>query len=392
LALGRQMTQLYVAVAERFSLASGQQPSRHFVAGQHPPPPDATAGLGPLDREGLFELRLLAVKAALHRIAGVAADAGLVMPTAEDLIAQGPKLAGEAGRQSVVALHKQLIEVLGASAPPMGTAYELGTALAGLCEATCRNAAEFEAAVNAGRIDRIRDLISRLQSILPPHSAQAVHGALNNWEDWLHAHQPIQWERDGAQIATALNAQGGEWFSLLEGQKAAIDLLSVDNYVTAGEALLRQYRNLAKRFAAQWWPYMVGGLVVAGAIVAGLFFFGHGATKGIGTIVTLLATVGVTAKTATSTLEKTASNVENSLWQAELDNAIVYAATSLPAGTPPIVMPVTRPLQRKQRMAADEARAARHHAIAGRAAQRSTAAAGPVTPSPLVPPSSHEGQ
>ncbi len=195
--------------------------------------------------------------------------------------------------------------------------------------------------------------------------------------------QAIEWERDSPQIAQALNAQGGEWFSLLTGEKVAVDLLSVDNYVDAGEALLRQYRDLGKRFLAQWWPYMVGGMGVIGVIVALLFRYGHGDTKGIGTIVTLLAGLGITAKTATSTLEKTATSVEDSLWQAELDNAIVFAATSLPAGVAPMMMPVFRPGQRKQRMAAAAARTVRHEATTARAV--ASVAAAPLARVPRPP-------
>ena len=174
LALGHQMTQLYVAVQERFA-GPGAGP-RHHRAHVHPPPPLTAAGLGPLGDEGLFELRLLAVQAALHRIRGVAFDAGLVMPTADSLIAAGTDLYGDAGCQAVSGLHGQLIEVLGASLPAGGSAYELGSALAALCEAVCRDASEFQAAINAGRIDRIRDLLNRLRSVLPPTPPRRYRG------------------------------------------------------------------------------------------------------------------------------------------------------------------------------------------------------------------------
>ncbi len=377
LALGRLMTQLYVTVGGR------KPPREGSDRGHRVQPQDATIGLGPLDVEGKFQLRVLAVQAALHRISGVAAEAGLTMPNADDLIAAGPTLVGEEGCRSVSQLHQQLIEVLGASAPPMGTAYELGTALASLSEETRRNGEEFKNAVNAGRIDNIRDLLSRLRSMLPDHAAAAVMGALNNWEDWLRAGQfdgrPIDWQQDGPQVAQALTAQGREWFSLLTGQKTALDLLSVDNYIDAAETLLSQYRKLGKRFMVQWWPYLVTALLVVTVIIGLLFLFGHGATKGIGTIVTLLAGFGITAHTATSTLNKTAASVEDSLWQAELDNAVVRAATALPAGAPAMVAAVVHPGQRAKRMASQRAEVARTQAVADRTATATAQAAAPAT-------------
>jgi hypothetical protein len=350
------MAQLFTTVSQRSLDDPGAPPP--------PPPSPALPGLGPLDEAGLLQQRVLAVQSALHRIRPVASDSGLEMPTADDLIALGPRLAGVDGCQSVTTLHQHLIQVLSAASPPVGNAYQLGNALTALCGATAQGAGGFASAVHDGRIDAIRNLVNSLRSILPPHAGQGVRGALNNWEDWLAAGN----DANGPEVALALHTQGDQWFAMLAGQKAAVDLLTIDNYVDAGEALLKQYRKLAQRFAAQWWPYLVAGLVIAVAIVGLLFRYGHGDTKGLGTIATLLASLGVTAKAATATLEKTAASVEDSLWQAELDNAIILAATGLPQGAKPVIGTVTRPLQRKERQAAAEARQSRHEAIASRAA------------------------
>ena len=186
--------------------------------------------------------------------------------------------------------------------------------------------------------------------------------------------QPIDWNQHGPKIALALHNQGSEWFALLTGQKAAVDLLGIDNYVTAGEGMVRQYRHLGGRFLAQWWPWLVGGAVIVAIGVFLFWHYGKGDTKGLGTIATLLAGVGVTAKTATSTIEKTATDIGTSLWQAELDGAIVSAATSLPAGDTPIGGGVYRPWQILQRKGAEAARDARDEAVADRTAARAAVA------------------
>ena len=370
------MTKLYVAVAGR--------PFEEEAGGLPRPSPNAMVGLPPLDEDAMFRLRVLAVDSALHHLEPVASAAGLEMPSATNLVEQGSNLRGDAGCYVVAGLHTEVAEILGAANPQAGKAYELGTALATLCEATKGDAKAFANAVNQGRIDSIRFLIEGLQSVLPAHSAQAVKGALNNWEDWMAARdgsgQPIQWVQEGPDIALALAAQGVEWFALLGGQKDAVDLLSAEDYVDAGEGLLRQYRKLGGRFLAQWWPWVTVGFGVAAGIIALFLIFGRGDTRGIGTIVTFVASLGITAKTVTSTLEKTASNVEDSLWEAELDNAIVYAATTLPEGATPLVSPVTRPLQRAQRLAAQKAVAGRQQAVADRTAQRAHAASAARTP------------
>lgn len=361
LLLGRQMAELYVAVSDR-AADPATVPKPHH-RDRRPPPPAAIAGLGPLDDDDAFTLRLLAVQAALHRIASVATDAGFEMPTAGDLVAHAGDLRGDAGCAEVSRLHAGIVEVLSASAPSTGSAYELGTALAGLCEATCKNAAEFEAASNAGRIDRIKSLISRLDSLLPPHAAVAVSGALANWETWLGGHTvkgaPLDWTRDGPLIAGTLNNQGKLWFSLLIGQKSAVDLLSLDDYVNAGEGMVRRYRQLGERFFVQWWPWMAGGLVAVLVLVYLFIHYGNGVVQGFGPLLTILAGVGVTAKTATSTLERTAADVGNSLWEAELDRAVVQAATSLP-GVPAAPVAVQRPLQRRRQTAAPAAKTGRN--------------------------------
>jgi len=375
LGLGRQMTELLAAVGSRVPATPEDT---------DPTEPTDPTTLGPLVGDQLFHLRLLAVHASLYRMRAISADSGIPMPTTDDLLASESTLAGPTGCGAVATLHAQIMEALTASMPSMGSAYELGSALAALCESTSEQPGALSADFDQGRVDRIRDLLAQLQSILPAHSAQAVIGALNNWEDWLRAGMigklAIRADRDSTVIALTLGAQGAEWFSLLDGQKDAIDLLSADDYVDAGEALLRQYLDLGKRFVIQFWPYLLIGLCVVASIVILLYNFGHGDTKGVGTIATLLASLGLTAKAATSTLEKTASNLEDSLWQAELDSSIIFAATSLPGGMTPVVTPTIRPFAHTQRMVAQKAIDARNQAITARATKAgstSTAAAKP---------------
>ena len=368
LTLGQQMTQLYLAVA--------QPPAATPAATVAPTAPAAPApnpvALPPLTADQQSRLQLLSVAATLYSFNATIAAAGLAVPSAQPLIDDATPTV-----DSITNLHAEILETLTATDATVATAYQLGCALASVCQATARDPSQLAAALAHGRIDDIRALLQRLRSALPPHAGQAVIGALNNWEDWLAAGMigklAMRWDRDGPTIGPAFTAQCSEWFSLLTGQKNAQDLLSVDDYVDAGEALLQRYRDLGCRFLAQWWPYVAAGLVVAIGIVALFFIFSSGDTRGIGTITTLLASVGLTAKAAISTLEKTASNVEDSLWQAELDAAVVDAATTLPEGDQPVVTPVVRPFHGAQRKAAANAKAARAQAIATRTANRAAA-------------------
>lgn len=375
LTLGQQVSQLYSAVARR---ANPTAPASQPQGGP------ASPGLGPLNGDEQFRLLLLAVQAQLYRLKGTATDAGLVMPTANDLITEGATLYGDAGCKVIADLHVGVLEVLGAAAPSVGAAYEVGSELAALRQATNQAASALSAAMESGQVDHIRDLLGRLRSILPAHSAQAVTGALNNWEDWLAAgligKRKIDWNSDGPTVAAALDKQGQEWLSLLSGTKSAVDMLAIDDYVTAAEGMVGQYRQLGERFLVQWWPWLVGGSALAAAIVVAFLYWGHGDTGGFGAIATLLTAVGITTKAATSTLEKTATDIGNSLWQAELDDAMVLAATSLPAGDQPVVMPVFRPMQRKAKKASEHAQQARHAAIAARALQKAPKQKVPTAP------------
>ncbi|MGH9125235.1 MAG: hypothetical protein ACRDZ8_10995 [Acidimicrobiales bacterium] len=371
LSLGQQMNQLYVTVAARTPPPSPEPPSALA-----PPPAavDPLQGLPTLNAEEQFQSQLLAVDSALFRLAGRVAEAGLVMPSGADVIEGEATLLGDAGCRTVAALHTLVLEVLEAVSGLLSGAYDLGSSLSSLRDRVGKDPTQLPAVLAAGQFDHLRNLINGLGSALPPHAAKSVVGALNNWEDWLAAGtirgRPIDWNADGATISQAFTRQCGVWLSLLSGQRLGVDLLTTGDYVDAGEALLREYLNLGLRFAAQWWPVVVLGVLVTGALIAAFLIWGRGVTRGIGTITTLLAGIGVGLKTVTSTLERTVSKVSDSLWAAELDRSIIRAATKLPAGDRPVVTGMQRPLQRQAKMAAQTAVASRQHAIAARTAKR----------------------
>jgi hypothetical protein len=220
------------------------------------------------------------------------------------------------------------------------------------------------------RLGKIRGWVCELTSVLPPHAGQAVVGGINHWNDWFlkrdsatageatstngtgptpRSSQPIQPD-DYDQIITALMVQGPVWLNLLDGQTVPVDLLSREAYEEAGEALIKRYRQLALNYLHQAWPYVTLFLFLVAVIVAAFIWLGrsksggaHSTSSIIGAAATLLAGLGITGKTASATVTKTANNVGASLWQSELDAAIAIAALKLPGGAPPIKPLVSRP-------------------------------------------------
>jgi hypothetical protein len=227
-----------------------------------------------------------------------------------------------------------------------------------------RSTPSFEQILN--RLGKIRGWVGELNSLLRPHAGRAVLGGIDHWNDWF-LNQKIRADRkrpsgaastqvsdlstfDVGRVNTALMVQGPVWLNLLNGQTVPADLLSRDAYEQAGEALIKRYRQLAVSYLHQVWPYLTIFCVLLAGVVGVFVWLGASKTGGanstssvVGVLVTLLAGAGITGKTASATLTKTANSVGVSIWQAELDGAIALAAVRLPGGDAPVNPLVTRP-------------------------------------------------
>jgi hypothetical protein len=177
-----------------------------------------------------------------------------------------------------------------------------------------------------------------LSSAFPLESCGAVKASLNAWEDWVgklpRKNGTVEPNTVNGTVIRALRSQGEMWRRLISGEMIAKDLLKSDDYVAAGERLLKRARQMAGRFLLRWWPGVLALFASTGAAVwAAITYAPAGSARLAAVLFSLAGALGVSWKTVSATLGKTLSQAESSLWESEVVVAIGDAATLLP--TPP---------------------------------------------------------
>lgn len=121
----------------------------------------------------------------------------------------------------------------------------------------------------------------------------------------------------------------------MAGEVAGKTLLRSDDYVAAGERLLRSGRKIAGRFIIRWWPGLLAiAVVTAAALWAAVTYAPAGSTRVAAVLVSAAGALGVSWKTVSATLGKALNQAEASLWDSEVIVAIGQAATIHPTAKP----------------------------------------------------------
>jgi hypothetical protein len=296
-------------------------------------------GLGSLDTRATGQLLIDEINGGVHSVAEVLGSAGLAPPKVPDF----PTLirwSGEQGRYSlahaILNFHVDLLTSLEAADQAVGKAYGLGRAVADLTLRPKQDVvALFSEDFRAGRVIAITQDLRDLKSALPPHAGEAVGGSIAIWQRWADAprwrNRPLDWATDRPEVLRALSDQGRQWRLLLAGEKAPLDQLSAEDYVEAAGFLIGRLRQLATKYAYQYWVVLavVVAVVILGMVLA-VTLLASPAAKAAGVAVSLFGGLGITGASVVSTLRKAASSAEDYLWQAELDLAIARASTTLP--------------------------------------------------------------
>jgi hypothetical protein len=297
-------------------------------------------GLGSLQKRQEFQLLVDRVDVGFHELLPVISNAGLAAPKPEDWASLAYHRASPEGRyqlaRSVLQFHGDVLLALTACDHQVGLAYGLGRAVADL---SLRPRADKQDSLTkdlrGGRVDTIVAWLRELHTVLPAHSAGAVMGSITQWQQWAARPTwdgaPLNWGTHGRDVVTALNSQGKRWRLLLTGQVAALDQLSPEDYVQAAGYMIGRIREILQRLLMQFWPWVTGITVVMLASVAGsLLLLNSPAGKGIGVAVSVFGWLGVTGRSVSRELQRVVSQVEQSLWDAELDLAAAWANTLLP--------------------------------------------------------------
>lgn len=220
-----------------------------------------------------------------------------------------------------------------------GLAFSAGCDLEGACAGTRRVAAAHQpnpsltpgsntgtaqAGISSTDAENLRIDIPALQKALlglatklPPNAAHSVINSLTLWAEQLQQ-EGVAFDRD------VLRKQGGVWRSILSGDVAAKDLLSLDDYVGTGEQVASQLKYLARRTVRGHLLLPVAGVLLLAVAGFVLLLFSRTAAAGAGA---LLAALGLTWRGIGQYLGKAAAGVEQSLWHAQLDWTIAYRTT-----------------------------------------------------------------
>jgi hypothetical protein len=236
-----------------------------------------------------------------------------------------------AGKQTqILATYTLLRLSLGAADAHSGTALDLGRMLADTV-LLATEPADYVREFGQYRLANSYGWLEDLHTSFPTHAADTVKGSMQVWQAWIHDHNGTAPAGQAEHLKRALDLQGERWRRILSGEILADDLLSADDYRAAAADLFSRLRGLAGSFARRFWPVI--GIISAatGAIIWAIVTF---AAAGVTTIVALIATaagsLGVSWKTIGATLGKVASKAEGPLWDAELIESLVIAATIPP--------------------------------------------------------------
>ncbi len=305
-----------VAFALGWQMAEVYRPDRR--SGSKPAAQDDLPGISRLTAAELQEMGLLQVQAGITKLRDSICDAGLELPDAEQFAADIRQvISAQARHEDVREFHVGLLATLTAADYRLGKAYGLGRALAD----TTRLPPDWHAELATHRIATVGGWIRELASVLPPHAAHPVAQSLEAWSRWAQTQNG-----DGGQTRRKLSSQGRLWRSLLSGEKHPTDVLETNDYLRAGEGMLKRSGTLAVKFLRHYWWLVVIVIALLGFGVWLIVGPGSGLAAGLGGA-SIFASLGLSWKGIGTSLGTAGARVEEPLWQAELDQVIYERIT-----------------------------------------------------------------
>jgi len=231
---------------------------------------------------------------------------------------------------AVEQIHTDLLIRLTVADRRLGSAYILGRSLFDTCW-LARTRADFVEKFNKYRLSNLQSWLGDLAGGLQPLSAAAVSQSLGHWAAWVEeVNDQATWDRYGPSVQRAARAQGEHWRALLAGDTSPKSLLTPEAFVEAGEAALRRAVTILRGIVVHFWAPLLIITLLTAVSVAIVLADAAGTARVWGSLVTLAAGFGVTAKSAQSTAKSLASEASAPLLQATQADAIGWAVTWLP--------------------------------------------------------------
>jgi hypothetical protein len=300
------------------------------------------ADLGPLARARLLLAQVQADLRQLWRL--LDGDQHQPDPAPVRSLLEADTRAPDQVRSAVAALHEELLTTLTAADFRLGKAYGLGRALAEtalLPDAT--DPPTYQRQFARHRLANLLEWLADLKSVFPVHATEAVRGSLQAWAAWSQdpvllpalpgqrQGRPVDWSSpaDRESVTRALHRQGELWRAVLTGEKDGVDLLSGDDYVRAADRLLGQLRRLTLRFLRRFW-ITTAAVAVLVVVIAATLVFVRAASTVAAVVLAAAGAIGLTWKSAASSLGRVLGHTQRPLWESELDTAVADAITRMP--------------------------------------------------------------
>jgi hypothetical protein len=136
------------------------------------------------------------------------------------------------------------------------------------------------------------------------------------------------------EVRGALTRQGTLWRSLLTGEKDAQQMLDPEAFVAAAIRLARRLGTIIRGLLRAYLPAVA--LVVAAAILVLYVILSAAGTQSVvASLGALAASLGITRKGLSVTVEDTINEIRPRLWGAELDIAVAQSILRLPSNKLP---------------------------------------------------------
>lgn len=281
------------------------------------------AGLAALEEGQVLDYCESQVEVAFVRLEALVEKAKLKLPSLEKL----KECLKEAARRDEAShVENRVAAVLGAVDFKLGKAYGAGRALLNLTSRP-EPGATLESHLTEARVAPVVAAIDDLSSALAPHAGHSVRGSIHEWRISVTSKSTVAREHPETWIALA--RQGELWRALLAGEKSGLDMLEIEDYVDAADRLSARLKTVAWQLLRKFPGLMAGALLLFAIGLALVIVFRESAGAVVAGAGTILASVGLTWRGAGRSLGVLAAKLEQPLWGAELDIAIMQAITLL---------------------------------------------------------------
>ncbi len=307
--------------------------------------------------------------------------ASLPEGTGSGLSAQVPGIdEHEAHNEALREFNRAILDALAAAQPEIELAYELGRSLRDTVnppsdpKAAKSLADELARQLAPGRVATLQERLAALATQFPPRTAAIVAASVGRWSDLAvvtlgapagpaststqetiplapgagtpapaaGTRAPVAGTRARGQLKRSSKAevaermseyllrQGDAWRMLLTGARSTDGLLSPEGYVAAGEAALQRTAKIVRRVIQHYWV----ALVVMAAALGGLLYLAIASLGGAAEVWTTIATtagsLGISARTITSTTARLAAEAERPVLTMAEEDAMAWAITTMP--------------------------------------------------------------